>query len=99
MLGLNNSQIIAFVERLAVVATSYAVGKGFVAPEDATTITAVLVAVVSGGIALWNNRSKRLAERAASAGMTVVAPPQIADHTKSNAIVSNTDNMVVSKRL
>jgi hypothetical protein len=97
MFGLNNSQVIAFVERLAVVATGYAVGKGFVAPEDATTITAILVAIVSGAIALWNNRNKRLAERTASAGMTVIAPPQIADHTKSRAVVSSADNMVVPK--
>lgn len=97
MNGLNNSQLVAVIERFAVVAIGYAVGNGIVAPEDAQTYVAVAVAIVSGGLALWNNRSKRLAERTAQAGMTVLAPARIADNSKSIAVISSADNMIVSK--
>lgn len=98
MIGLNNSQIGGMIERLAVVAVGYAVGAGYVAADDAQTFTALIVAVVSAGIAIWNNRKKRLAERAASAGMTVLAPTKIADNTKSSAIISSDQNMIVPKK-
>lgn len=94
---INNSQITAVLERFAVVAVGYAVGKGYVSIEDTQTYVAMLVGVVSGGIALWNNRNKRLAERTASAGMTVIAPAKIADNTASSAIVSSDTNMIVRK--
>lgn len=97
MNALNNSQITAVLERFAVVAVGYAVGKGYVSIEDTQTYVALFVGLVSGGLALWNNRSKRLAERAASAGMTVIAPANIADNTRSMAIVSSEENMVVRK--
>jgi hypothetical protein len=87
----NNTQINAALERFAVVALGYAVGKGWIAPEDVTTYAAAFVAVVSAGLAIWNNRSKRLAEKTAAAGMTVIAPPQIADNTKSSAVVSSAE--------
>lgn len=94
---LNNTQIAGAIERVAVIAVGYAVGAGYIAHDDAQTITGIVVAIVSGGLAIWNNRKKRLAEKAASAGMTVIAPPEIADKSKSNFVVSAAENMIVRK--
>lgn len=83
------TQFGALLERLAVVATSYAIGAGYVAPEDEQSVAALAVAVVSGGLALYNSRQKRLAERASAAGMLVVAPEKIAATTRSPRIFSD----------
>lgn len=98
MIGLNNSQISSMIDRLATVAVGYAVGAGYIAPEDQQTFIAFVVAGISVVAAIWNNRKKRLAERAASAGMTVLAPTNIADNTKSSAIISSEQNMIVPKK-
>lgn len=94
---LTNAQLTAICERVATVAVSYAIGYGVIDAGDAQVWTGLLVAIVSGGFALWQNRAKRIAEKAAAAGMTVIAPPDIADTTKSPAIVSSTRNVVVPK--
>lgn len=96
-MALNTTQINAALERLAVVALGYAVGKGWIAQEDVTTYAAAGVAIVSAILAAWNNRSKRLAEKAAANGMQVVAPPSIADASKSQDVVSSAAFEVVSK--
>ena len=94
---LTNVQLSAVFERLATVAVSYAVGAGFLDAGDAQIWSGLIVAVLSGGYAIYTNRAKRLAERAASAGMTVVAPPQIADASKSPDVVSSAAVAVVPK--
>ncbi len=94
---LNNTQIVGFIERFAVISVGYAVGAGYVAQDDAQAYIGFIVALVSGGFAVWNNRQKRLAEKAAATGMTVIAPAQIADNSKSSNVVSSAENMVVPK--
>lgn len=96
-MNFNTTQINGALERVAVVAAGYAVGKGWIAPEDVTTYVGIAVALVSGALAIWNNRSKRLAEKTAAAGMSVVAPARIADASKSPNVFSEASSAVVSK--
>lgn len=85
---LTNNQLASVFERLATVAVSYAVGAGFIDAGDEHVWSALLIAVCSGAYALYSNRSKRLAERAADAGMTVIAPAKIADKSNSPGVIS-----------
>lgn len=94
---LNNNQISAFVERIATVAVGYAVGAGYLSQDDTQVIVGMIVAVFSGTYAIWNNRQKRLAERAAATGLSVIAPDDIARNTRSPKIVSSLENEIVKK--
>lgn len=95
---MNNSQFSSMIERIATIAVGYAVGAGYVAPDDAQTYVAFFVALVSVIVAIYNNRQKRLAERAAQAGLIVLAPKKIADNTKSPSIISADENMIIPKK-
>jgi hypothetical protein len=96
MFPVNNSQILAVFERLAIVGAGFAVGHGWISVEDSEPVIAAVVAIASALFAVWNNRNKRLAERTASAGMTVLAPKAIAETTKSEKIISSAENVVVT---
>jgi dienelactone hydrolase len=65
--------------------------------SDTQVVVGVIVAVFSGTYAIWNNRQKRLAERAASTGLSVIAPDDIARNTKSPNVVSSSENVIVKK--
>ena len=96
-MSLNTTQVNEALERLLLALAAWAVGKGYIAPEDATVYAGGLVAVFSAGVAIYNNRSKRLAEKAAAQGMTVIAPPNIADASKSPDVISSASVNVVPK--
>lgn len=86
---MNRVQLNSVLERLAVVAISYAVGAGYIAPGDEQTYVAIAVAVLTGVVALWNNRQKRIAEKASDAGLEVIAPDDIANKTTRPGIFSS----------
>jgi len=93
----NNTQINAALERCVVVFLAWGVGRGWVAPEDAAVYAGGIVALISAAVAIYNNRSKRLAENVAATGMTVIAPAAIADNSKSTAVLSASQFTVIPK--
>jgi len=97
MFGVNNSQITAAIERLAIIGLGYLVGRGWLAPEDVETLTAVVLAVSSAAIAMINNRKSRIADRAASEGMVVLTDPKTANKSKSTTVISSENAMIVPK--
>lgn len=97
MFGINNSQIVAAIERLIIIALGYLVGRGWLAPEDVETVTAAVIAIASAGFAIMNNRKSRIADRAAREGMIVLVDPKTANKSKATTVISTENAMVVAK--
>jgi len=89
---MNQSQVVGIIERVVVATLSWAVGRGYVGAEDASVLVGGMIAVATALWGLWNNRNKRLAERAAGIpGTTVVTSPVIAHSSPMLNVVSNTE--------
>lgn len=66
--------------------------------NDLAIAVGVLMPIVSGLYASWSASSIAQAQAVTNAGMTVVAPPKIADAMPDNArVLSSADVKVVSK--
>lgn len=98
----SKDQFTAIIERalygVAMFFLAKLVAKGVIDAEMAAYLAGGFVTLAGSAYAWWINRPKALAMAASNAGMTVVAPPEIANTTPNHpTIVSNTEAMVVPK--
>lgn len=98
MFGLSSSQIAAVSERLFYVISPTLITYGLYAKGDEGLIATAVVGVVAAIAGVLNNRTSRLADRAAKAtGGVIVTTPEIAASTKSPMVVSSADYKVTEK--
>jgi hypothetical protein len=94
----NQSQIIGIVRQLVGVATAWAMGKGYIGNETAAALLTLAVAGVNSYFIYGKASPTGQAQAVTDQGMTVVAPPKIADAMPDNAkVLSSADVKVVSK--
>lgn len=96
---LNWSQISGGVDRVVLVALTWAASKGYITNADVANLATLIVAVLGAGYAFYVNRQTNLVKQAASIpGTTVVTTSAIASATPAfNNVVSNEDKKVVSQ--
>ncbi len=99
MFGLSHSQITGAIERLLYIFVPMLTAHGITTRDDEQLIVTAVLAIVGAGIGIWNNRAKRLADRAAKANpdTITVASPELAAGTKASNIVSARDFTVTPK--
>lgn len=94
----NWSQVSGGVDRIILVALSFAVGKGWITQGDVANYSALILGILGALYSFWVNRSANLAKRAAAVpGTTVVTTPEIANAVPDAKVVSNTEHEVVAK--
>lgn len=95
---MNKDQIIGIVRQVAGVGTAWAMGKGIIDNETAAAVVTLLVFAVNSYFIYSKASPTGQAQAVTNAGMTVVAPPKIADAMPDNAkVLSSAEVMVVSK--
>jgi|SRR6185312_3391745 len=95
----NWSQLSGAVDRVTLIALTYAASKGWITPSDVAGIATMVVGIAGSVYAFYVNRNTNLAKQAASIpNTTVVTTPEIAAATPQlNNVVSTTEVKVTNK--
>lgn len=87
------------IDRVTLVALTWAVSKGFITNADIANIAPLVPVILAALIGWYQNREVALAQQATTIpGTKVITSSDVAAATPNNmAIVSNEDNKVVNK--
>ncbi len=95
----NNTQLSGAADRIVIAGLMYAVGKGWIAPDDVKDYAALIVPILAAAYGFYASRNTALAKSAAEIpGTVVVTSSAIANATPNqDNIVSAGDVKVVQK--
>lgn len=97
-MNLTFDQIRGPLERVILIALTWAVTKGYLTPSDVSLFSAAGIAILAAAYGWWQNRPKAIVQSAAALpGTIVVTTATLAASTPETNIKSSDTNKVVTK--